>query len=100
MPADFAPAVAREHVRGTALWVWRGTLIVDGMPTKAEYGMRHDDPEEMRRQVWKLHEHARLSQHEGLSHVRADRHHKRPRPLSPPPKPEGWVDPPEEPALA
>lgn len=87
MPANFAPKITLERVRGAVVWVWRETLIVDGMPVKLEYGMRHDDRQAMVQKIWELHEHARLGNHHDLSHARADRHQKRPRLLNPQPVP-------------
>ena len=53
MPGDFEPRIDRESVRGSVVWVWRDTLIVEGMPVKLEYGLRHEDRDAMR-QIAKL----------------------------------------------
>lgn len=81
MPADFDPPITRETVRGSTVWTWRETLMVDGLPISLEYGLRHEDPA-MRQKIWEIHEHARLGNHHDLSHARADRHQKRPRLLA------------------
>lgn len=74
MPEDFAPTINRETVRGVTMLTWRGTLTCGDARVQLEYGIRHDDPEAMRRDVWRIHESARLGDAAALAAYRRDRH--------------------------
>jgi hypothetical protein len=79
IPAYFQPVVTRETVRGGAVWVWRESVPVNGVPTSLEYAQRHPYDEPMRRHIWHLIEHARLGNHQHIAHARQDRHARRPK---------------------
>ena len=63
MPADFAPVIVQERVRGGLVWVWRDTLTINSIPVQMEYALRHDDMGALRQRIWEIHEHARAGRH-------------------------------------